>query len=55
MGSIVSNLAFKDKYETMKKQEILDFFEAKINDIDGKPIYFSQFKGKKVFIIVNIA
>ena len=31
------------------------FFDMVLNDIDGKPTKFDKFKGKKVFICVNVA
>jgi glutathione peroxidase len=45
---------FKSGSDKIKPEEI-DFFSFKINNISGKLIDFTIFKGKKAFMIVNVA
>ena len=34
---------------------LTNFFERSVKNIDGKKIDFQEFKGKKVFLLVNVA
>ncbi|MEX0883675.1 MAG: glutathione peroxidase, partial [Cyclobacteriaceae bacterium] len=38
----------------IEKNMVKDFYDFELNDIDGNPVNFSKFKGKKL-LIVNVA
>ena len=55
MGSIISKLVFKKKYESALNIP-KDFFSLSYPDIDGKLVNFSDYKGKtKCYLISNVA
>lgn len=50
MGSIF----FKKAKEKLDKP-LKSFFDFSAKDIDGNMVNFSSYKGKKAFIVVNVA
>lgn len=50
MGSVF----FKKSKEKLEKP-VKTFFDFSAKDIDGNMVSFSTFKGKKAFIVVNVA
>jgi hypothetical protein len=55
MGGIMQKIVFKSGSDVLTKDVPNSFFDFKIKDIFGNVIDFNSFKGKKVFIIVNVA
>lgn len=55
MGGLASKLIFKKGSTPIKSQAPQSFFDLEAKDIDGNLVHFSQFKGKKVFMVVNVA
>lgn len=43
----------KLKEDLISKKE--SFFDLRANDIDGNPVSFTSFRGKKAIIVVNVA
>jgi hypothetical protein len=55
MGKLISTAVFKSGSESLKAKVPDSFFDFKIKNLDGKVIDFKDYKGKKAFIIVNVA
>lgn len=55
MGGVVKALTFKCGQETLQGDDPPSFFHFKIKDIKGKLIDFSEYKGKKAILVVNVA
>ena len=51
MGALVH----KSGSENLQNREPETFFDFKVKDIEGRVVDFSQYKGKKAILVVNVA
>jgi len=45
----------KSGSEDLQKKEPQSFFDFKVKDIEGRVVDFSQYRGKKAILVVNVA
>ena len=50
----ITNLLFDSKENQESLDEVISIYDIKINSLQGKPINFSEFKGKHL-LFVNVA